>query len=481
MRLIGIDAGTTSISGILLNSETSEVEALISEEHQARVSSDYPEEDIQDPERIFQTVNRILSALYKATGEKSDAKVSGDPVQAISITGQVHGILYVDKHGQHVSPLYTWQDTRGSRRKDDDSTGTSWSDWAGIVAGYAVPPGYGLLTHLINQYEEKVPSETVYFTSILGYLSMRLSGSHVPYLDATDAHSLGCFNLTDNSFDFSAVDRLGISREILPTVVPSGVAIGRTAKGATIFPGVGDNQASCIGSVREFDTSYLVGIGTSAQISVYSEKSPIHFPDSSIGKFTGWLGSLELRPFPGGGTLIAGASITGGSSYRLLEQLIREICTKYCGTAPGNILEAMNSITYDSLDVGLRLSVDTQFLGTRQNPGTRGRISGIGKTNFTHDYLVEGFLRGIVRELEGFFRELPPNLRNQYTDIIGVGNALRRNPLLRRILQDEFGLSLRHPAHKEEAAVGAAIVAGVGANAFESYTANSRPIAYEDV
>ncbi len=481
MRLIGIDAGTTSISGVLLNSETGEIEVLFSEEHQARLASDNPDEDIQDPELIFQTVQRILSALSEAAAEKMEAGVPGGPISAISITGQVHGILYVDNHGRHVSPLYTWQDTRGGSGARGDSDGHSWSDWASGVAGYAIPPGYGLLTHLVNTYEKKVPSEMVFLTTILGYLSMRLSGSQTPYLDATDAHSLGCFHLSSNTFDMNALNQLGISREILPTVVPSSRALGRTADGVTIFPGIGDNQAGCIGSVREFGTSCLIGIGTSAQISMYSGKSADYFLDSSTGGFTGWLGPLELRPFPGGGTLISGASIAGGSSYKLLEQLIREICTKYCGTDPGNIMDSMNSIPYDSLNNHQKLSVKTQFLGTRQNPSARGQISGIGKTNFTHDYLVEGFLRGIVTELKGFFRELPADIRSQYTDIVGVGNALRRNPLLRRILQDEFGLALRHPSNKEEAALGAAIVAGVGANAFESYTANSRPIVYKQI
>jgi sedoheptulokinase len=480
MRLIGIDAGTTSISGVLLNSETREIEALESKEHLARIATDSPEEDIQDPELILQTVQHILSALSEVAAEKMKAGVPGGPVSAISITGQVHGILYVDKQGRHVSPLYTWQDTRGSRRKEDDSTGKSWSEWAADVVGYAVPPGYGFLTHLINTHEKKVPPETAYFTTIIGYLSMRLSGSPTPCLDATDAHSLGCFQLSTNRFDMDALARLGVSDEILPVVVPSDKALGETPEGVTVFPGVGDNQASCIGAVREFETSCLIGIGTSAQISMYSDNSTDSFLDGATGKFTGWLGPLELRPFPGGGTLISGASIAGGSSYRLLEQLIREICTKYCGTDPGNILEEMNSINYDSLQGDLRLTVDTQFLGTRQNPDARGRISGIGKTNLTHDYLVEGFLRGIVRELKGFFRELPADLRNQYTDIVGVGNGLRRNPLLRRILQDEFGMSLEHPSNKEEAALGAAFIAGVGAGAYESYTAKNRPIVYRN-
>ncbi len=480
MRLIGIDAGTTSISGVLLNSVTAELEALVSEEHQARIPSDYTEEDLQDPERIVGTALGIVSTLVRTAKEKQNAGGPGGDVGAISVTGQVHGIVYVDDTGRHVSPLYTWQDTRGRLDNGLDGTGGSWSRWASGAAGSYVPPGYGFLTHRINEFEHKVPGEAAFLTTILGYLSMRLSGSKIPRLDATDAHSLGCFDLPSGTFDVAALDRLGISKDVLPVVTPSRETIGTTREGIPIFPAVGDNQASCIGAIRSFDSSYLVGIGTSAQISVYSRDGADTLRDRSTGRYTGWLGPLELRPFPGGGTLISGASIAGGSSYKLLEQLFRNICITYGGKDPGNIFQKMNSIPYDSLQDAQKLTVETQFLGTRQNPDARGRISGIGKSNLTPDYLVEGFLRGIVGELKGFFQELPRELRNQYTNIVGVGNALRRNPLLKRILQDELGLSVLHPVNKEEAAVGAAIIAGVGAGVYENYTSEKRPVPYED-
>ena len=36
-------------------------------------------------------------------------------VEGIGLTGQMHGIVYLDKEGECVSPLYTWQDGRGAQ------------------------------------------------------------------------------------------------------------------------------------------------------------------------------------------------------------------------------------------------------------------------------------------------------------------------------------------------------------------------------
>ena len=36
-----------------------------------------------------------------------------EDIVSIGVTGQMHGIVYVDENGVAVSPLYTWQDGRG--------------------------------------------------------------------------------------------------------------------------------------------------------------------------------------------------------------------------------------------------------------------------------------------------------------------------------------------------------------------------------
>ena len=32
--------------------------------------------------------------------------------EQIGLTGQMHGIVYLDRNGKSVSPLYTWQDVK---------------------------------------------------------------------------------------------------------------------------------------------------------------------------------------------------------------------------------------------------------------------------------------------------------------------------------------------------------------------------------
>lgn len=479
VRLIGIDAGTTSVSGVLLNTETERVEEVVSVEHEATLPAESSDVDIQDPQKILDSIESAKENLVKKAELLAPRGDRKEAIQGISLTGQVHGILYIDEDGRHVSPLYSWQDTRGRSTVPAGSGGKtqSWSDWASAKSGHRLPPGYGFLTHLINQHEGNVPAEAVGMTSILGYLSMRLTGARRPRLETTDAHSLGLYQLHERRFDQAALDKLGIPDAFVPEIVAAGAILGSTVEGIDLFAPVGDNQAGYVGAIQEPGVQRLVSIGTSAQLSVHSSEFPVsgHRGEDEYG----WKGQLEIRPFPGGEFLLSGAAIAGGSSYRLLERLFREICRKYAGSDPGSLLERMNAIPYDDLEDSLKLDVSTRFLGTRRDPAVRGSIQGIGRANFTHDYLVEGFLRGIVDELKIYFDELPAQLRESSEQIVGVGNALRKNPLLRRILQEELDLPLRLPEYREEAALGAAIIAGVGSGVYESYTSVDRPIPYE--
>lgn len=49
-------------------------------------------------------------------------------IKAIGFTGQMHGIVYMDKDGRLLSPLYTWEDNRaGAVYGDVDTTSCEWT------------------------------------------------------------------------------------------------------------------------------------------------------------------------------------------------------------------------------------------------------------------------------------------------------------------------------------------------------------------
>ena len=83
-------------------------------------------------------------------------------------------------------------------------------------------------------------------------------------------------------------------------------------------------------------------------------------------------------------------------------------------------------------------------------------ITGLGLDTFTPAHLALGVLCGVCGELYGYWRQMPGH--DGARRLIGSGNGLRKNPLLRRIFSDTFGMPLQVPLYEEEAAYGVALL-----------------------
>ena len=179
MKVIGIDIGTTTISGVVLD-DTGVLEARTIE-NSCFIQTEKEWERIQDAEGIVKKAGALLDELL---GRHSDTK-------RIGLTGQMHGIVYFNQDGISVSPLYTWQDARGSLRADGQIPLTEEIQ---KKCGIRAASGYGLVTHIYNLRHQLVPQTAVGFCTIMDYFGMRLTGRKVPLIHAGNAAGFGFFD-----------------------------------------------------------------------------------------------------------------------------------------------------------------------------------------------------------------------------------------------------------------------------------------------
>ena len=444
MYLIGLDIGTTSICGVVINAHNGEITKSLMKDNYAALETTNSWEFIQDPTIILKQIQELILEL-------SD---DGLFIKGIGLSGQMHGILYVDKHGNHVSPLYTWQDKRGSLPFSESA---SYAEHLTVLTSYNVSTGFGMVTHYYNMLNGLVPDKDVTLCTIADYIAMKLCGSKSPVIDPTNAASLGVFDLKSLQFDQEALKSAKIDQQMLPDIMPTGTVIGQSNKGVTVVCAVGDNQASFLGAVQYIQSSVLINIGTGSQISVFTDRYL-------------QVEGLETRPFPGGGYILVGASLSGGKSYALLENFFREVCGIFAGSE-GNLYEQMNLLAQSDLREENKLKVNTQFFGTRKDPSKQGTIEQISANNFMPKYLVVGVLEGILEELLVYYREFPDHIKRELKTVVGSGNGVRKNQALCQMLEKAFNLSIQIPFYQEEASYGAAICAGVGSGLYENFTA----------
>lgn len=427
MKLLGLDIGTTTISGVVL--EGQKVLSHITLGNDAFLTGTPDWEKSQNTDHIRKTAVQAVDTLLKDHPD----------VARIGITGQMHGILYLDENGSPVSPLYTWQDGRGNLPYEN----TTYAGYLSELTGYPLATGYGMVTHFYNLKNGLVPENARVFSTIHDYIAMVLAGQARPVTDRSDAASFGLFNVATGEYDIAALEKAGIEESLLPAIA------GNTPIGAyqniPVYAAIGDNQASFLGATQGVLQRMLLNIGTGSQFSVYTQDY-LQCP------------GLETRPFPGGGFLVVGAALCGGRAYALWERFLRNAAQTITGETVVSGYEAMGKLLSENPKPENIPQVTPLFQGTRENPGLRGSITDISTENFTPLHFTWGVLEGMAEELYDMYRRYLES-GGKPAALIGSGNGLRKNPFLKACFEERFQMPVTLSQCEEEAATGAALFA----------------------
>ncbi len=425
MKAIGIDIGTTSICGVLLDVKTGKVLDSVTKNSDAFIKTPNELEKIQDAKKIITIAKAILDSLIDKD------------VVSIGVTGQMHGIVYTDKAGNAVSPLYTWQDKRGDLPYKD----TTYAKYLNSFSGY------GNVTDFYNRENGLVPSNAESYLTISDYFVMKLCGLKKPIMHSTNAASLGCYDLIKNKFNYD----LNIS-------VTTDCCVAGEYRGIPVSVAIGDNQASVFSSLS-CDDDVLLNIGTGSQVSLVFDRI-VEEKD------------IETRPYFDGKYLIVGSALCGGRAYSLLKDFYMSIVKRFKDVSESEMYDVMNSLLEECTH--LTLKVDTRFAGTRCDTEKRASISNLSPDNFNASQLSFGVLWGMAEELYELYRKMGI----KKSGIVGTGNGVRKNKTLTKIIEEKFGLKAKTPKYLEEAAFGAALFSLISCGVFKNTTEAQKLIKY---
>ena len=445
---VGIDIGTTTISASVIDHASKrQIESYTLPNHfNLQKEHGFCE---QDAEGILQRVKKLLDHIldsYKSVG-------------SIGITGQMHGIVYVDALGVAVSSLITWEDKRADLRVEN---GETYCERIQRLSGEEIYTGYGFATHYYMQENGEIPKDAVTFCTIMDYCVMRLVEASQPLVHATNAASFGFYDAKADRFKTEQTVKVFGDAVTVPAVAKDFFVAG-TYRDVPVAVAIGDNQAAFLGSVQDLDGGALVNIGTGSQISMLCTEA--------CGGY-----GLELRPFFAGRYLLCGAALCGGSAYAMLERFFRAYCAA-SGEAEAVQYETMNRIAKEAYESGVSpLSVDTTFCGTRKDPTSRGGISGIGMSDFTPAGLILGTIYGMCRELYTLYRQADVCKRQ----LVISGGAVQKNKVLQSVIAEQFCTVPVLSMQIEEAAKGAALFSAVAAGLLSDMSAFSDYIFYKE-
>jgi sedoheptulokinase len=472
---LGLDVGTTTVTAIVVNSETGDVLSRATEPNDSEITSGQDKKlgrSEWDAGRVLEIVRVVLRQVTESGREVGAVRPIDtigpigaiEPIRGIGVTGQMHGMLLVDDAVQPVGPFIGWQDQRASDARANAS-GTVISDLLETVEsvdveGHVCRPKTGYLGATLAWLDthNKLPTDSFLATFLPDFVAARLTDSK-PVTDATNAAGSGLFDVATRSWHQLFVDRLGLSPDLLPAVVESGSQAGQLSpqwkdtglgSGMPVCVASGDNQASFLGSVREPDETVLVNVGTGGQVSVSAST-----PDAGPG--------LEARPHVDGRYILVGAGRVGGRTYAWLRDFYLGVGRQIFNTDgdPESIYERMTDLAGKAGPGAGGLTFDPLLTGTREDPERRGVMEGIGTSNFDPGHLSRALLEGVIAQFRLLYENAVAVGVGERSVLIGAGNGLRKNPVLREIAEQKFRLKMRVPRHTEEAAYGAAMQAMV--------------------
>ena len=289
-----------------------------------------------------QQPSAMLWDATAATIREAVAGINPRAVQGISISGQMHGTVMYDGRGEIIEPIINWQDKRCEIPLPRYGNRTTVEVMIERVAGPefddlgidVLPSGYLGATLFYIKENDPALFERIHHVVLPGdFIRGKLLGASDRATDPTNAFGTGLFNTRLGCWHEAIIEKLGLSREILPAVhdsaevagvVPEEVACGfGLAPGTRVIYGGGDNQMSLLGNgLMSANSPALINIGTGAQVSRVT---------SQYAKKAG----VDTRSYFNGTYAFVGASVGGGRSYaQLREALAQSRGARY--RVPGN-------------------------------------------------------------------------------------------------------------------------------------------------
>lgn len=475
--LLGIDLGTTKTTCIAVDSESGRVVASTATPTGGNITSDEGRRLGRaewDAEAVLRSGFECLS---KIATDSSVAK----QVCSIGVTGQQHGMVLVDSSRKPLTPLINWQDQRGNELMPGRDV--TWVDEARSRCGAdslnrlgcRLNSGFLGTTLFWLTQQELVPkgSKACFIMDL--FVAMLTDGELVT--DPSVAASGGIMNVTSRDWDDDVLVALGFRRDQLPAVreadSPAGGVSGGHVDGLPleipVSVPIGDHQASFLGSISERRSSVLLNIGTGAQVATFTEGTAFAPP-------------VELRPFPIQGNLLSNVGLTGGWSFQVVENFVRQLGVELFGA------DVERPLYSRLVDLAGQAEPDSEglqcvptFSGTRSNPLQTGSFTGISPASLTPANFARSVLEGMADNYRDALDQIVKitGQHSEPTTLVGAGNGLRENLILADAVGRRFGKAAVVTQHREEAAFGAALIGGVAAGMFSSLDQAGRLVRHQ--
>ncbi len=240
----------------------------------------------QDPDDWWSATQLAVQGLLRSSG------ISAKSIVGIGLTGQMHGLVLLDRDNKVIRPALIWCDQRSQQQVDSI---ISKLGVEAILQATANPMLTGWTLPKLLWVRDHEPEQFARIRKILlpkDYIRFKLTGEYAT--DVSDASGTGLFDVVHRRWSDAVVSGLGLDASILPVVVESSAVTGKVsfeaaevtglAQGTPVVGGAGDQAASAIGNGIVMPGTMSCTLGTSGVVFAYLDK-PAYDPEGRVHTF----------------------------------------------------------------------------------------------------------------------------------------------------------------------------------------------------
>ncbi|MGC5033369.1 FGGY family carbohydrate kinase [Micromonospora sp. DT229] len=436
MSILGLDLGTSSVRGLVLDGDLQPVPGALARRKM--------ELTVDDDGTGTLDARGYLACLLECLDELSEQGWLHE-IEVVAVSAQWHSVLPLGIDGHPLGPVLTWMDTRAESPADltgpadadayHQRTGTWWHrcywsvrlPWLRAHCGSPVAGFTGLVEYALSQLLDEAP------------------------MSVSQASGTGLLDLRTLDWDPEACALAGVTGDTLPELAPAywrgrlRPAYARRWPGlarAQWAPPTGDGAASNVGSGCIDHTRAAVTVGTSSAVRLL-QRMPAHAPLAPLPPKL-WRYRVDHDH------VVTGAAYSaGGNLFAWADRELR--------LPQGPALEAALS----RLGPEGRRPVSVAFGGDRPPGGRRAGAGELGGLSFhtTAVQLLAGLMYGVCDQVVDDLAALESTVSAPVEVVLG-GGAMAASPWWRAAFAEVLApRQVWFGRHPEIGATGAALVA----------------------
>ncbi len=453
--VIGIDLGTSGTKTVLFDREGNAVASATIEYPLYQPQNGWAE---QDPEDWWHAAVGTLRQVLGGIDPKD--------VKAVGLSGQMHGLVMLDKNCKVLRRSIIWCDQRSGKQCDTITEKVGRKRLIEITANPALTGFTAAKLLWVRENQPDLYKQCAHILLPKDYVRYMLTGQFAT--EVSDASGMQLLDVPNRCWSREVLDKLDIDPGLLAKVYESPEVTGEvTAQaaeltglrpGTPVVGGAGDNAAAAVGTGVVVDGKAFTTLGTSGVVFAHTDKLSID-PKGRVHTF--------CCAVPGAWHVMG---VTQGAGLSL--KWFRD---NFCG-AEKETAAGMGVDPYVLMDqqaarspVGCnKLFYLPYLMGERTphlDPDARGVFFGLSAIHQRHD-LLRAVMEGVAYSQRDSIEVLRGMGVTAETMLACGGGGT--SPFWRQMLADVYDCPVQTVQSKEGPALGAAILAGVGAGMYPS-------------